>query len=58
MSDPKPPADPKYPVAPPVDERANQAFLDTIFDTDGKPDSEAVSIVETEGMDDEDDPDA
>lgn len=54
MSDPKRPEKPDHPAVPPVDERANQAFLDTIFDTDGKPDSEAETIVEIEGEEDED----
>ena len=54
MSDPKKPSDIRYPETPSVDERANEAFLDTIFDTDGKPNSEAEDLVEIEGVEDED----
>lgn len=46
---------PAYPTVPPVDERANAAFLDTIFDTDGRPNSEAEAVVETEGLDEDED---
>lgn len=55
MTEPRePPSKPKYPTVPSVDERANEAFLDVIFDTDGRPNSEAHAIVETEGLDGED----
>ena len=54
MSEPKRPDADSFPV-PPVDEKANRAFLDEITDTDGRPNDEAVDIVETEGFEDEDD---
>ncbi|SHG63955.1 hypothetical protein SAMN02745157_4585 [Kaistia soli DSM 19436] len=55
MSEPKDPTKPRYPTVPPIDERANEAFLDTIFDTDGRPNSEAEAVVETEGLDEDED---
>ncbi len=55
MTDPKDTAKPRYPTTPPVDERANQAFLDTLVDTDGRPNAEAEAIVETEGLEDDED---
>ena len=57
MTDPNTPAKRHYPETPAVDERANKRFLDTIFDTDGRPDSEAVAVVETEGLDDDEERD-
>ena len=48
---------PRYPAVPPVDERANRAFLDSLVDTDGRPMSEAKPIIEREGMDDDEDED-
>ncbi|MCX5478387.1 hypothetical protein OSH08_05190 [Kaistia geumhonensis] len=48
---------PRYPVVPPVDERANAKFLDSLVDTDGRPMSEARPVIEREGMDDDEDED-
>jgi hypothetical protein len=55
MTDPKDLPKPRYPDVPPIDERANNAFLDTIFDTDGRPNSEAEAVVEIEGLDEDED---
>ena len=55
MNEPKRPADKDPPAVPEVDERANEAFLDTLFDTDGRPNRDAETVVEIEGVDDEDD---
>ena len=41
---------------PAVDERGNAAFLDTLFDSDGRPNSEAEAVVEVEGDEDDDQP--
>ena len=51
------PGEPRYPAVPPVDERANRAFLDSLVDTDGRPMSEAKPVIEREGMDDDEDED-
>lgn len=48
---------PRYPAVPPVDERANRAFLDSLVDTDGRPMSEAKPVIEREGIDDDEDED-
>lgn len=56
MSDPKQPPHEEISGTPAVDERANEAFLDTIFDTDGRPNRDAVDLVEIEGEDLEDEP--
>lgn len=63
MSDPRNPVGgherPKpetLPETPDIDHRANEAFLDTLFDTDGRPNSEAEAIVEIEGFDDGEEP--
>lgn len=56
MSDPKKNSVPERPeTVPGVDDRANEAFLDTIFDTDGKPNRDAQPVVEIEGDEDDDD---
>lgn len=47
--------DESFPTTPPVDERANAVFYDTLFDTDGRPNSAAEAIVEIEGFDDDGD---
>jgi len=41
---------------PAVDERGNAAFLDTLFDTDGRPSREAGAVAEAEGDEDDDQP--
>jgi hypothetical protein len=45
---------------PDIDQRANQAFLDALVDTDGRPMSEAIDMPEDDeenedGIEDEDD---
>jgi hypothetical protein len=52
MADKKSPQ-PLAPETPAVDERANTSFLDSLFDTDGRPNSEAVDLVEIEGYDED-----
>lgn len=47
----------RYPETPSVDKRANEKFVDDLFDTDGKPNSEAEAVVEREGFDEEDEDD-
>ena len=47
-------------AVPDIDERANQAFLDALVDTDGRPMSEAIDMPEDDeenedGIEDEDD---
>ncbi|MCX5513459.1 hypothetical protein [Kaistia algarum] len=54
MSDPKRKEGKDLPETPEVDHRANETFLDTLFDTDGRPNSEAESVVEIEGLDEDD----
>lgn len=56
MSDPKKPDPETPPETPDIDHRANEAFLDTLFDTDGRPNREAEAIIEIEGFDEDDDP--
>ncbi|WEK52001.1 MAG: hypothetical protein P0Y66_08505 [Candidatus Kaistia colombiensis] len=46
------PLPPSHPV-PDIDERANQAFLDSLIDTDGRPMRDAIDMAE-EDDDDED----
>lgn len=47
IPDPLPPSH----IVPDIDERANQAFLDALVDTDGRPMRDAIDMPE----DDEDD---
>ncbi|MBN9015962.1 MAG: hypothetical protein J0H11_01020 [Rhizobiales bacterium] len=56
MSEPKKPDPDMPPETPDIDHRANEAFLDTLFDTDGRPNREAEAIIEIEGFDEDDDP--
>lgn len=56
MSDAKQPVEKPLPTTPPIDDRANQAFLDALVDTDGRPNREAEAIVEIEGFDDDGEP--
>jgi len=57
LPDPAPPRDPAPERIVPdldVNERANQAFLDTLIDTDGRPMRDAIDMPEEEEVDDED----
>jgi hypothetical protein len=55
MNDPRRKGSDDLPDTPTVDDRANEAFLDTLFDTDGRPNRDAESIVEIEGIDEDED---
>lgn len=55
MPDPKKDRPPEHLPDVPDAERANEAFLDTLIDTDGRPNRDAEAIVEIEDGEDEDD---
>ncbi|BCP52016.1 hypothetical protein K32_06330 [Kaistia sp. 32K] len=56
LPDPMPPSrDVPEHAVPEIDDRANQAFLDNLIDTDGRPMRDAVDLPEDEEELDEDD---
>lgn len=56
MNDTRQPVEKPLPTTPPIDDRANQAFLDALIDTDGRPNHDAEAIVEIEGIDEDGEP--
>jgi len=57
MDPKKPIPDPLPPehAVPDVDERANQAFLDSLIDTDGRPMRDAIDMPEDDEEDEDED---
>lgn len=55
IPDPLPPSrDAPLHQVPDIDERANQAFLDSLIDTDGRPMADAIDMPEEEEIEGED----
>lgn len=55
LPNPAPPRDPAQEHAiPEIDDRANEAFLDSLIDTDGRPMRDAIDMPEEDEEEDED----
>lgn len=55
LPNPAPPRDPAQEHAiPEIDDRANQAFLDALIDTDGRPMRDAIDLPEEEEVEEGD----
>ncbi|WP_018182945.1 hypothetical protein [Kaistia granuli] len=56
IPDPLPPSrDAPEHAVPEIDDRANQAFLDALIDTDGRPMRDAIDMPEEEEAEDDED---